>query len=77
MRPLLSATEHAFASTALPSDEPISMPTVDDEGVSQFFRGRHWQSITAQQLREHDFAPTIFTAAAFAYLLRPTSPRTS
>lgn len=67
MQSLLSAIEHAFASAVLPSGDLIAMPTVDDEGISQFFRGRTWKSLTAQQLREQDFAPTIFTPAAFAY----------
>ena len=40
----------AFASEALPTGQPVTIQTYDDEGASATFEGRRWQEVSAHEL---------------------------
>lgn len=66
---LIAMIRSAWTDAQPPGDEHISRHTYDDEGVTAYFSGKTWDAHTARQLRILDFAPGIFTKAAFAYYL--------
>jgi hypothetical protein len=66
---LVATIRLAWADATPPAPGTISRPTYDDEGVAEYFTGKTWDVHLAQQLRHLDFAPNIFTEAAFAYYL--------
>ena len=68
-RDLVKMIRSAWEDARPPDSRNISMPTHDDEGVSEYFTGKTWDGHTACQLRVLDFAPNVFTNEAFAYYL--------
>lgn len=66
---LIAEIESAWSGATPPASDNISMPTYDDEGTSDYFRGKTWRGHTAAQLRSLDFSLTILTPEAFAYFL--------
>ena len=57
----------AFAETPIPSGKLTD--TYDDEGVSDYFKGSHWDGHSAEKLRYHSCALSFFEPAAFRYYL--------
>jgi len=62
--------ESAFAAVPHPGDDRITACTGGDaDQVLAYFRGRGSRELSAQQLREHDYALTFFTDDALLYFL--------
>jgi hypothetical protein len=61
--------EESFSDAPKPAPGTLSLPTYDDEGTNAFFGGTDWRSHTVLELRQHDFALTVFTPIAFRYYL--------
>jgi hypothetical protein len=60
--------ERAFESTPAPQGQLVET-LFDDEGVSDYFRGRTWRGHAVKDLRYHDVALSFFTPEAFRYFL--------
>ncbi|XZG69285.1 DUF6714 family protein [Chitinibacteraceae bacterium HSL-7] len=64
---LVQLITHAFHLSPYPGDENISAPTYDDEGTAEYFKGKKWQDLSAQDLRHRSSSLTFFTNSAFCY----------
>jgi hypothetical protein len=60
--------ERAFDQTPMPAGILVD-PLSDDEGVSNYFRGRSWRGHKVQDLRFHEVALSFFEPEAFRYYL--------
>jgi hypothetical protein len=60
--------ERAFEFTPAPAGRIVDT-LQDDEGVSDYFRGKPWRGHKVEDLRFHDAALSFFTAEAFRYYL--------
>jgi len=60
--------ERAFERTPAPQGRLVET-LFDDEGVSDYFRGRTWRGHAVKDLRYHEVALSFFTPEAFRYFL--------
>ena len=63
-----AAIRRAWHASKAPP-ERISEPTYDDEGVTDYFRGRTWEHHAVAALRYHEVGLSFFTVEAFCYYL--------
>lgn len=59
----------AFAETPRPHPKRIAVDTYDDEGTTDYFRGKPWQGHPAKTLRFYESSLIYFSPEAFRYFL--------
>jgi hypothetical protein len=64
---LAERIEAAFESVPPPPTDRVVTPTYDDEGVTGFFKGKHWRDVSIDELRTHHVALSFFSPEAFHY----------
>lgn len=66
---LAQQISQAFSDSSYPGDDNISVPTYDDEGTTEYFKGRKWFGHSVEDLRRHSSSLTFFTNEAFCYFV--------
>ena len=59
----------AFAKTPYPGDDNIAAPNWDDEGTTEYFRGKDWRGRSPKDLRQYASSLSFFTPDAFRFFL--------